>query len=599
MTTDAWGIDDGWLDTQGRWHVASTETIEAIRAVMGDPTSGRPLWVVRPGTTEPLSGRCHLTLEDGTELGSVDQLPPDLPLGIHDLAPVDGGPVTTLLVGPGRCHLPADLRSWGIVAQVPTARSSGSWGIGDLADVRALARWLHDLGGGFLALSPLHAPTPVPPIATSPYSPSSRRWRNPLLLRVDELAGGADPTVVALGARARALLALPHVDRDACWSLQRQALERLWRGLGLEDRAALAAWRAEQGPPLEGWSRFCALAEQHGPSWRTWPVELRHPDGPAVERASVALADRIAFHAWLQMLLDRQLEAARGIGPRLIQDLAIGADPWGADAWLWQDLLADGFSIGAPPDDFAPDGQRWGLPPWIPGRLRDRAYGPLADLLRASLLAGGGLRIDHVMGLSRLFWVPEGGAPVDGTYVRFRGRELLELVALESARAAAVVVGEDLGTVEAGFRDDLAGAGILSTRLVWFEPDPPEAWPRQALGLVTTHDLPTLAGMCLGVDRPGPMWAQLERLVDRPADRPVAEVAEVVHRRLGASPAALVAATLEDLLGVADRPNLPGTRDHERANWSVALPMAIEDLRDSPDALRSLAALADGRWRQT
>lgn len=598
MATDGWGIDDGWVDTQGRWHTASSDTVEAIRAVMGDPHGGRPVWVVRSGTIEQLRSPCHLTLEDGTQLGTVRELPPDLPIGLHDLAPDDGGPVTTLLVGPGRCHLPDDLRSWGVVVQVPSARSHGSWGIGDLADVRALARWLHDLGGGFLALSPLHAPTPVTPIASSPYSPSSRRWRSPLLLRVDELADG-DPTIASLGAQARALLAEPHIDRDACWSLQRRALDRLWDIRGAEARDALAAWRAEQGPALEGWSRYCAIAEQHGGSWRAWPRELQHPERPAVARASVALADRIAFHAWLQMLLERQLDGARAVGPRLIQDLAVGADPAGADAWLWQDLLADGFSIGAPPDDFQPEGQRWGLPPWIPGRLRDHGYRPLADLLRASLVAGGGLRIDHVMGLSRLFWVPEGGTPADGAYVRFHGRELLELVALESARAAAVVVGEDLGTVEAGFREELAGAGILSTRLVWFEQDPPEAWPRQALALVTTHDLPTLAGMCLGVDRPGPMWAQLERLVEQPADRPLAEVAEAIHRRLGASPPALAAATLEDLMGVVDRPNLPGTSDDERPNWSMALPMPIDDLRESPDALRSLAALADGRSQET
>jgi 4-alpha-glucanotransferase len=217
--------------------------------------------------------------------------------------------------------------------------------------------------------------------------------------------------------------------------------------------------------------------------------------------------------------------------------------------------------------------------------------------LRASLIAGGGLRIDHVMGLSRLFWVPEGGRPADGAYVRFAGRELLELVALESARAAAIVVGEDLGTVEPAFREELAATGILSTRLVWFEHDPPEAWPRQALAMVTTHDLPTLAGMCSGTDRPGPMWQRLERLVEHPAERPVADVAEAVHGRLGASPAALAAATLEDLLGVVERPNLPGTLDHQRPTWSVALPAPIEDFTERPALRRSLAALAAGRRR--
>jgi 4-alpha-glucanotransferase len=593
--TDAWGIDDGWHDTRGEWRPASTDTIDAVRSAIGDPTEGRPVWVVRPGEAAVLQSRCQLVLEDGTDLGAVDRLPPDLPLGLHDLAPHDGGPPTTLLLSPGRCHLPDDLRAWGVVVQVPTARSAQSWGIGDLADVRHLAGQLRDLGAGFLALSPLHAPTPRPPIATSPYSPSSRRWRSPLLLRVDQLPGADDPVVADLGARARRLLAAPRVDRDACWSLQRQALEHLWAGLDAGRHAELDRWRAQQGGALEGWARFCALADHHGHGWRTWPAELRHPDAPAVARAAADAADRVAFHAWLQLLLDDQLDAARAVGPRVVLDLAVGVDPEGADAWLWQDLLAGGFSIGAPPDEFQPDGQRWGLPPWIPGRLRDHGYRPLAELLRASLVAGGGLRIDHVMGLSRLFWVPEGGEPSDGTYVRFRGRELLDLVAMESARAGALVVGEDLGTVEHAFREELARTGILSTRLVWFESDPPEAWPRQALAMVTTHDLPTLAGMCRGVDRPAAMWDRLAALVPDADELPYPTVAETLHRRLGASPCALTAATLEDLLEVVERPNVPGTLDHERPNWSVALPRPVEALPADAVAQRTLTALAAGR----
>lgn len=594
MTTDAWGVDDGWTDTKGRWQPASPATIDAIRAAMGDPATGRPTWVVRPGADEVLPGRGHLRLEDGSDIGDVDRLPPDLPLGIHDLAPLDGGPVTSLVVSPGRCHLPADLRSWGVAVQVPTTRSRHSWGIGDLADVRSLAGWLAELGADVLALSPLHAPTPVHPIASSPYYPSSRRWRSPLLIRVDEVAGGATPEVAALGAQARALLADALVDRDACWSLQGAALERIWTDRTDVERARLDAWRAEQGEALEGWARFCALAERHGPSWREWPDPLRHPGAPSVERAAHDLADRVAFHSWLQLLVEQQLDAARRVGPRLLQDLAIGVDPGGADAWLWQDLLADGFSIGSPPDDFAPEGQTWGLPPWVPWRLRDLGYRPLAGLLRASLVAGGGLRIDHVMGLSRLFWVPDGGSPADGAYVRFNGRDLLDVVALESARAGAVVVGEDLGTVEPTFRDQLRATGILSTRLVWFEPEPPEAWPPQALAMVTTHDLPTLAGLCSGADSPPAMRARLEQLVGPVDGRSVQDVSVEVHQHLGRSPAALAVATLEDLLGVQERPNRPGTTT-ERPNWSVALPTPVDELPRHAGALATLAALADGR----
>jgi 4-alpha-glucanotransferase len=595
VTTDAWGIDDGWFDFAGRWHAASPDTIAAIRAAMGDPGPGRAARVVRPGSGEPLPERTHLRLEDGTDLGVVDRLPHDLPVGIHDLAPEDGGPVTALLVSPGRCHLPEELRTWGVAVQVPCTRSLASWGIGDLADVRLLAEWIGGLGGGVLALSPLHAPTPVHPIASSPYYPSSRRWRSPLLIRVDEVDGGATSEVAALGARARELLHRRVVDRDACWALQRAALERLWDARTDGQRAELDRWRLAQGDPLEGWARFCALAEQHGPSWRDWPEPLRHPSSPAVGAAASARAERVAFHAWLQQLVEDQLEAARAAGPRLVQDLAIGVDPGGADAWLWQDLLADGFSIGAPPDEFVPEGQSWGLPPWVPWRLRDLGYRPLADLLRASLVTGGGLRIDHVMGLSRLFWVPAGGDPADGAYVRFPGRDLLDLVALESARAEAVVVGEDLGTVEPGFREELAATGILSTRVVWFEREPPESWPEAALAMVTTHDLPTLAGMCSGTDAPVEMRGNLEHLVGPVADRSVEDVAVAVHQHLARSPAALAVATMEDVLGVAERPNVPGTTDADRPNWSVALPVPIDDLDGHAGARRTLDALAAGR----
>ena len=594
MSTDAWGIDDGWTDTSGAWRGASPDTIAAIRAVMADPTAGRPVWVVRPGEARDLDAPGHLRLEDGTDLGRVRRLPSDLPLGLHDLVDEAGDRLATVLVGPGRCHLPADLRGWGVAVQVPTTRSRGSWGIGDLADVRAVAGWLHDAGGRVLALSPLHAPTPVLPIATSPYFPSSRRWRSPLLIRVDEVPG-AKPPAAALATRARDRLASSLVDRDACWTDQRLALHGIWSELPDDERDRLERWRADQGEALEGWTRYCALAEVHGPDWRSWPRPLRHPSASAVEQAAAALAPRRSFHAWLQLVVDDQLEAVRKVGVRVVQDLAIGVDPGGADAWLWQDLLATGFSIGAPPDDFAPNGQRWGLPPWVPVKLRDAGYRPLADLLRASLVAGGGLRIDHAMGLSRLFWIPDGGTPADGAYVRFDGHHLLELVAMESARAGAVVVGEDLGTVERGFREALAATAILSTRLVWFEHDPPESWPRQAFAMVTTHDLPTVAGVCTGVDSPPPMRANLEHLVGPVAGRPTRSVAVEVHRRLGRSPAMLVLATMEDLLGVVARPNQPGTLADERPNWSVALPVLVDDLAADPDSAEILAALAEGR----
>lgn len=627
MGTDAWGIDDGWIDTSGEWHATPPSTMAAVRRAMGDDDSvaaGRPVWVVRPGQDEHLLGRCHLHLEDGDDLGEVDRLPRDLPLGIHDLHPVDGGPTTTLIVSPRRCHLPPDLRTWGVTMQVPTTRSSRSWGIGDLGDVAEVARWVRSEGGGALGLSPLHAPTPVPPVQTSPYYPASRRWRNPLLLRVDAVPGAeALPEVRALGQRARQLLDEPQVLRDRCWPLQRQALELLWATRSDRQRTELDRWRGHRGPTLDAWAVYCTLAEEHGPGWSTWPPALRRADGPEVAAAARARADRVAFHAWLQLLLEHQLEAAQVDGVRLVQDLAIGVDPDGADAWVLQDLLALDMSVGAPPDDFARDGQRWGLPPFIPWRLRDAGYRPLAELLRASMTAGGGLRVDHVMGLSRLFWVPDGSAPADGTYVRFAGRELLDVLALESARAAAVVVGEDLGTVETGFREALRETSVLSTRLVWFEDAPPSDYPHEALAMVTTHDLPTIAGIVRGTDddellslgRPAPddATARLRHRLEAvagmssppptscgrstvdPAGPSITDVVAAVHRRVAGSPAALVLLTLEDLCLVERRPNVPGTTAGERPNWSLPLPIAVEELPTDPTVRATLEGVARAR----
>ncbi len=614
MGTDDWGVDDGWHDTSGRWHPAPAATLDSIAGAMGRAEHpggppGRPVWVVRPGEVHGLAAPCRLVLEDGDDQGEVTSLPADLPLGIHDLHPPDGGPSTTIIASPGRCHLPDDLRTWGVTMQVPTTRSRSSWGIGDLADVGAVARWVGERGGGALGLSPLHSPAPVPPLQPSPYYPSSRRWRNPLLLRVEEVPGARLlPLVTELAASAQQLMADAVVDRDACWELKRRALEHIWLRRGDAERADLARWRAEQGKPLEGWARYCTLAEVHGASWASWPAELRRPDGPAVDAAVAPLEDRISFHAWLQLLVDQQLRAALTAGVRLIQDLAIGVDPDGADAWLLQDLLALGASVGAPPDDFAPDGQSWGLPPFIPWRLRDAGYRPFAELLRASMVAEGGLRVDHVMGLSRLFWVPPGGAPADGTYVRFAGREMLDVLAMESARARAVVVGEDLGTVEDELRHQLHESRVLSTRLVWFEDEPPEHFPVEALAMVTTHDLPTIAGVVTGADdaelealgRPVPddaataLRRRLEAAVPDAGAQPVERVTAEAYRRLGGGPSRVVLATLEDLCGVELRPNVPGTSD-ERPNWSQALPLTVEELHRDPAVNAALDALGRAR----
>jgi len=607
MATDAWGIDDGYHDVAGRWHPTSEETRAALRAAMGDgevppPEPASPLWVVRAGAAEPLLGPCELRLETGEVLRAQHALPPDLPIGYHELHPDDGGPVTRLFVTPGRCHLPAGLRAWLPVVQLPSCRSAESWGIGDLADLRAIATWAAGRGAGMVAVSPLHAPLPLAHVEPSPYRPSSRRWLNPLLLRVEEIPGAAaDPDVRELAARARRLNREPVVDRDAVWELKRRALELLWERHGPDAR--FARWRAEQGEELERYARFCALAEHHGRGWRSWPAELRRPDAPAVDRFAADHADRVAFWAWVQHLAADQLRRAEE-PVALLTDLAVGVDPDGADAWALQDLLAEGVSVGAPPDEFNRAGQDWGLPPFVPHALREAGYAPLASLWRAAMGHGGGVRIDHVMGLFRLFWIPPGGGPEDGAYVRYRADELLAVLAIESARAGAVVVGEDLGTVEPEVRAALGEAGVLSYRLVWFEGAPPEEWPAQALAAVTTHDLPTVAGVWSGDDAADQRAAGIEpdeaalaglrdRLVSLTGLGPDADVEDVVvavHARLARAPSALVAATLEDMLALRRRPNLPGTT-HERPNWSIGLPVPLADVFTDPLVDRVVEAL--------
>jgi 4-alpha-glucanotransferase len=573
------------------------------------PRGGVPL-VHRQGAPLPtISGAAELALEDGTILRAERDLPPDLPLGYHEIRPLDGRPATRLIVAPARCHLPDGLRAWGWAIQLYALRSRKSWGIGDLADLRQLADWSAGaLGTGAVVLNPLHAALPLVPQEPSPYFPSSRRYRNPLYLRVEEAPGAAAAglDVERLAAAGRALNAERRIDRDAVLRLKMAALGELWARVS-PGPAELAHYRAEQGRGLEEFATFCALAEHHGSGWRRWPAEHRHPASPAVARFAAERGDRVAFHGWLQWLLDQQLARA-GQTLRLVTDLAIGFDGEGADAWAWQDILAKGVTVGAPPDDFAFEGQDWGLPPFVPHRLRAAGYRPFIETVRAGLRHAGGMRIDHVMGLFRLYWVPMGAMPRDGAYVRYPTDDLLAILALESERAGALVIGEDLGTVEPGVRERLLAERILSTRLVWFEPGPPATYPTLSLAAVTTHDLPTVRGLWTGSDLreqealgirvnvqgTEALRTHLRALTGLGDNAPPDAVALAVHRRLAEAPAVLIAATLEDVLDVAERPNLPGTTADRRANWALALPETLEAIASDP-RIRTVASVLGDR----
>lgn len=556
---------------------------------------------------------------------------PDVPLGWHRLVAVAGDEraEVVLAVAPERLALPDGLhRAWGWMVQLYSLRSEKSWSMGDYADLRTQLEASAADGAGLVLLNPLHAETPVVPINPSPYSPSSRRFRSAVFLHVEDVPeyAAAPPALRADVDALRPATDPDRIPRDPVWLAKQAALELLWPGHRVTE---LAAWRQEQGRPLEDFAVFCALAEQHDTPWQQWPVELQRPDSPAVDRARVELADRVAFWSWVQLLVDEQLAglgAAMSVG--VVHDLAVGADAGGADAWALQDTLAMTTSVGAPPDLFNQQGQDWGLPPWRPDRLAEAGYLPYRDVLRGTLRHAGGLRIDHVMGLFRLWWVPAGKGAADGTYVSYDADAMLGVLALEAHRVGAVVIGEDLGTVEPRVRESLSSTGVLGSAVLWFETEdgrqlPPEQWREETLATVTTHDLPTAAGFLVEEHVTvrhdlGQLGVPLEQEQQRARDEREALLAMLgdeglleqcggdpvlaMHAALVAAPSRLVLAAYGDAVGDVRQPNLPGTVD-EYPNWRLPVRdasgrvLGLEQLLAAPGVRRLTALLAEGVGR--
>jgi 4-alpha-glucanotransferase len=619
----SWGVATRYIDGYGRRRRAPAATIRAVlqamdaRADQGEGAHGDeqvPLIVRQDDGGSPL-GRGTLITEDGGELETDGRSPAALPLGYHRWLPGDGlDSIRPLIVSPGRCPLPGGDGRWGFATQLYATRSAGSWGMGDLADLRELGRWSGGLGARFLMVNPLHAASVSPRQQPSPYFPSSRCFMNPLYLRVDEVAGAGVPSDASrLLADARAettgLNRAPILDRDRIWSVKAPVLEACFARFG-GSRDFERFWQ-RGGDALAGFCAFAALTEHHGAPWQSWPAEVRHPRAGGVARFSRTREGRrrIRYHAWMQWQLDRQLAAASNdIG--LVHDLAVGVDPGGADAWRWQDAFALGMRVGAPPDEFSAGGQNWGLPPWDPWRLRRLGYQPFIETVRAGFRHAAGLRVDHVMGLFRLFWIPEGRPPGEGTYVAYPSGDLLDILALEAHRAGAYVVGEDLGTVQRQVRAELARRRVLSYRLLWFDERPPSSWPAAAMGAVTTHDLPTVAGVLSGEDLAEQERCGLHpnadamahlgrRLQNRGGLGGTASAADAIRGAYGTlaeAPCKLLAATLEDVCQVTRRPNLPGTLE-ERPNWNLALPVPLEELEDLPLAAELANLLRRGAPR--
>ncbi|MBW8794067.1 MAG: 4-alpha-glucanotransferase [Streptomyces sp.] len=611
---------------------------EAVRAALADrerELAGRllpPTVVHWAGTGEvdlglPAGTRLEVRTEDGESRDDVRGLPP----GAHLLtatAPDGRTARAHLIVAPDRLPTPAG-RSYGILVQLYSLLSRRSWGMGDLGDLTELADWAgRTAGAGFVQVNPLHAAVPGAPTDPSPYRPSSRRFPDPVHLRPEAVPEyAADPSVADRAGHLRSAVldqgAL--IDRDAVWELKREALETAAAApLTPGRQAAYDAFRTAEGQALEDHATWYALAERHGSDWHRWPGALRDPRSPETARARAELADRVGFHARLAWLTVTQLTAAQraareaGMPVGIVHDLAVGVHPAGADAWAQQDHFAAGMSVGAPPDAFNARGQDWGLPPWRPDRLAASGHAPFRELLRALFRYAGALRIDHVMGLFRLWWVPEGRPPTEGTYVRYDAEAMLALLALEATRAGAVVIGEDLGTVEPGVRETLQRHGVLGTSVLWFERDwdgdgrplPPEGWRADCLATATTHDLPPTAARLTGEhvelrDRLGLLtrplaeeraeaaadtaeWlALLTRLGLLAASESGDEEAEIraVHRFLLRTPARMIGVWLPDTVGDRRPQNLPGTWD-QYPNWR--LPVA--DTKGRPVTLEELTA---------
>lgn len=617
--------------------------------------------VLEDGRSWPLE-----QLEDFTEPQEVSgepvgqatfRLPPDLPLGWHLLRASleEGGPdgerrvEATLVVVPDRLDT-ADVfrqrRGWGLSAQLYTARSSASWGLGDFHDLAGLAVQAAAHGGDFVLSNPLHASAPTPPVVSSPYSPSTRRFVHPMYLRIEDLpeyaacAPGRRAQVDQLAtARRAANTVADTLDRDAAYADKLVALrwlDQVPRPPAREQ--AYRAYCAEEGQGLEDFALWCALRAHLAADDPVWQDPGLAPGGDLAERYRRELAEEIGLYRWMQWLCDEQLAAAqstaRSAGMRLglMQDLAVGADRDNADAWMLQDLLVSSMSVGAPPDMYNQVGQDWSQSPWHPERLAETGYRAYRDMLRSVLRHAGGLRVDHILGMFRLWWVPVGRSPLDGAYVEYDHEAMIGILALEAHRASAVVVGEDLGTFEPWVQDYLAERGLLGTSILWFEqhdgvPRPPRDYRVQCLTSVNTHDLPPTAGYLtdLHVDlrerlglltdpagerqrsaeerraylrvlqEAGLYPPDVEPDLSDPGER--ADVVLALHRYLAQAPSLLHGVALVDAVGERRIQNQPGTQQHEYPNWEVPLadaagrPVLIDDLDAVPGFSRLLEAV--------
>lgn len=559
-----------------------------------------------------------------------------------------------LIVVPDKCVAPETLlggqRVVGLTANLYALRSSRNWGVGDTGDLGWLAQWAAQIGAAFIGVNPLHA-LRNRGHDVSPYGPVSRIFQNTLYLDIDaipEMTESAEARTMTAraGPRIAELRAASHVDYEAVMAVKHPVLEALHRAFVEHHRGqntardrAYAQYVASQGEALEDFATWCALDERHqGKAWQTWPSEHRDPRGRAVQAFREKEGERVGFYHWLQFELDRQLGEAQAhardlslpIG--LYQDLAIGAAGSGSDTWMHPGLFLNGATIGAPPDPYAAAGQNWGLPAINPHRLAEGGYSYWVRLVRAALRHGGALRIDHVLGLFRQYWIPAGMRGSDGAYVRFPSDDLLGIVALESVRSNALIVGEDLGTVPPEVPPGLERWGVLSSKVMYFEAEPeggrfksPRAYPALALTTANTHDMPTIAAFWRETDidlraKVGAIptaravsAARRERAEAREAlattlieeglwpatEEPTTDLSlrEAAHTFLRRTPSWLVGLSLDDLAGEVEPVNLPGVSPDEWPSWTRRMTMSVEEMSESSDVRRALGV--ERQWIPT
>lgn len=592
------GIAEGYISEGGDWVTTPGETKAKVLTAMGVPLDGRGD-VPKPARMEDIAG-----------LSDSAFWPPFL----------------------------VDHRSWGFAVQAYALRSGRNWGIGDFEDLAQLAEYAATLGADFIGASPLHALFLAEPERISPYSPSSRSFLNSLLIAPDQVKGFNDLDTPELEARRAALRDTELIDYLGIAKLKIPILEELFalflKAGSAEEKDIFEHYCYEQGKALEIHTLYEALSEHmvaqgRNAAWTTWPHAYHDPTNIAVRDFARAAKTRIAFHAWLQWTAETQLANAQqrastaGMRIGLYLDLAVGISPDGSSCWEDGPSIASAARIGCPPDPFSAQGQDWGLVPFSPVGLATERLEPFKAVLRANMRHAGALRIDHAMGMQRLYWIPEGNTAVDGAYVAYPFRELLEGVAAESWISQTIVIGEDLGTVPPGFTDTMVRAGLLSYQVLYFSAEndvwrAPHAYRREAMVCASTHDLPTLRGWwtcndinwrvkCARTTEAEAVIQRQDRQQDRKRlmdalmgaqalkpDKSYAVASEMhddvivaVHRFLAATPCRLLAVQLDDALGTVEQANVPGTVD-EHPNWRRKIAVPIEDLNDQP-LLRAVA----------